>query len=335
MSAKTIIIAEVGVNHSGDIAIAKDLICLAAQAGADIVKFQTFKADTLVSRGAAKAEYQLANSTKDESQQEMLKKLELSEEMHLELFEFCRHKNIEFMSTAFDINSLNFLIGLGQKQIKIPSGEITNLPYLRNLAKHKKPLILSTGMSTVEEIEAAIDALIMAGQPRDLITILHCTTEYPAPMAEVNLRAMNYLSAKFKMPVGYSDHTQGIEVAIAAVALGATVIEKHITMDRNLPGPDHKASLEPNELISMVKAIRNIEIALGKDEKKPTDSEFKNRVIARQSVIATKRITRGTLFSEQNIATKRPGNGLSPMRWDEIVGQVAIRDFDQDEQIEL
>ena len=335
MSAKTIIIAEVGVNHNGDIATAKDLICLAAEAGADIVKFQTFKADTLVSRGAAKAEYQLANSAKDESQQEMLKKLELSDEMHLELFELCRHKNIEFMSTAFDIDSLNYLIGLGQKQIKIPSGEITNLPYLRGVAKHKKPLVLSTGMSTVEEIEAAIDALIKAGQPRDLITILHCTTEYPAPMAEVNLRAMNYLSSKFKMPVGYSDHTQGIEVAIAAVALGATVIEKHITMDRNSPGPDHKASLEPNELISMVKAIRHIEIALGKDEKKPTDSEFKNRVIARQSVIAAKRITKGTLFSEKNIATKRPGNGLSPMRWDEIVGQVAKRDFDQDEQIEL
>ena len=239
------------------------------------------------------------------------------------------------MSTSFDINSLNYLIDLGQKQIKIPSGEITNLPYLRNVAKHKKPLILSTGMSTVEEIDKAIDSLIKAGQPRDLITILHCTTEYPAPMEEVNLRAINYLGSKFKMPVGYSDHTQGIEVAIAAVALGATVIEKHITMDRNLPGPDHKASLEPGELISMVKAIRNIEIALGKEEKKPTDSELKNRVVARQSVIASKRITRGTYFSEQNITTKRPGNGLSPMRWDEIIGQIAVRDFDQDEQIEL
>lgn len=335
MHFKTNIIAEVGVNHNGDIEKAKELICVASEAGADVVKFQTFKADRLVTSNAAKAEYQKSNSSNDESQRDMLKKLELTDEMHVELFNFCIHKNIEFMSTGFDAQSVDYLMSLGQKKIKIPSGEITNLPYLRNISKYQRPIIVSTGMSTVEEIDAAIIALIQSGQPKDLITLLHCTTEYPAPMAEVNLRAMAYLGKKFDSPIGYSDHTEGIEVAIAAVALGATTIEKHITMDRTLPGPDHKASIEPKELISMVKAIRNIEIALGDSEKKPTFSEIKNRVIARQSVVASKPITKGEIFSSKNISTKRPGNGLSPMLWDEIIGQIALRNFGQDEQIEL
>ena len=328
------IIAEAGVNHNGDIELAKRLIDIAAEAGADFVKFQTFNADRIVTRSAVKAGYQLKTTSSSETQYEMLKSLELSIDMHLELIEHCEQQPIKFLSTGFDIGSIDLLVKLGQQIIKIPSGEITNLPLLRYIGSLRLPVILSTGMSTMEEIGDALSILEQSGLSRVQITVLHCTTEYPTQMDEVNLRAMSSIRNKFGVSVGYSDHTLGIEVSIAAVALGASVIEKHFTIDRSLSGPDHKASLEPDELIAMVKAIRNVEVALGSDVKKPTNSEIKNRIIARKSILAGQKIEAGEIFSASNLVVKRPGDGVSPMCWDHIIGQIANREYLPDEKID-
>jgi len=335
MKKPILIIAEAGVNHNGDLALAKQLIDLAAEAGADMVKFQTFSADRLVTRHAKKAEYQIATTGSADTQHQMLSRLELSENMHYELIAHCAMRNIEFFSTGFDIQSIDFLISLGINHFKIPSGEITNLPYLRHIGQFSKPVILSTGMATMGDIEAAIDALEQAGTVRSLITVLHCTTEYPTPMEEVNLRAMQSIQSAFGVAVGYSDHTAGIEVSIAAAALGATVIEKHFTLDRKLPGPDHKASLEPDELKGMVFAIRNIEKALGDGIKRLSPSEECTRDVVRKSLVARKSIKAGEVFSTHNITTKRPGTGVSPMTWDVVMGRKSVRDFSENELIEL
>lgn len=333
---RTLVIAEAGVNHNGDIGLAKKLIAAAAEAGADLVKFQTFNAKALVSASAPKAEYQKKATESSESQFEMIRKLELSREDHAELIEECRAHGIEFFSTAFDFQSFDLLMELGSlEQIKIPSGELTNFPLLRYMSRFAKPLLLSTGMANLGEIEAAIEVVEAAGTPRHLITVLHCTTEYPAPMEDVNLRAMVTMKKAFGVDTGYSDHTPGIEIPIAAVALGATVIEKHFTLDRNLPGPDHKASLEPHELKAMVAAIRNVERALGDGVKRPSPSELKNKPIARKSLVAIRAIRAGELFSADNVGAKRPGTGISPMRWDDVMGRLATRDFSVDELIEL
>ncbi len=334
MINKTLIIAEAGVNHNGDIALAKQLIDVAADAGADLVKFQTFSADRLATKQAKKADYQNAVTGIAETQHEMLSRLELSPQMHSELMAYCDSRNIGFLSTGFDIESIDFLLSLGISQFKIPSGEITNLPYLRHIGKLGKPVILSTGMSTLGDIEAAIDVLEKAGTARSLITVLHCTTEYPTPMNEVNLQAMHSIKTAFGVEVGYSDHTVGIEVSIAAAALGASVIEKHFTLDKNLLGPDHKASLEPEELKAMVSAIRNIEMAMGDGIKRPTPSEEINKPVARKSLVACKAIKAGDIFTPENITAKRPGTGISPMDWDAIIGCKAARDFIVDELIE-
>ena len=335
MKNQTLIIAEAGVNHNGDLARARQLIDAAAKAGADLVKFQTFSANRLVTRTAAKADYQTQTTDNKESQHEMLRRLELTAEMHKELIAHCAARNIGFFSTAFDIESVDLLVSLGQDHFKIPSGEITNLPYLRHIGRLGQAVILSTGMATLGEIESAIDVLEQAGTPRANITVLHCTTEYPTPMAEVNLRAMQSIQRAFGVEVGYSDHTPGIEVAIAAVAMGASVIEKHFTLDRNLPGPDHKASLEPEELMAMVAAIRNIEIALGDGIKRLTQSEARNKPVMRKSLVASQTIKAGEIFSAKNITAKRPGTGISPMRWDEVIGRTASRDFAEDELIDI
>jgi N,N'-diacetyllegionaminate synthase len=331
---KTLIIAEAGVNHNGDLGLAKQLIDAAAAAGADLVKFQTFNASRLVTRTARKADYQTQNTDGKESQHDMLRRLELTENMHHELISHCAVRNIGFFSTGFDIESIGLLLSLGQDLFKIPSGEITNLPYRRHSGQLGNCVILSTGMATLGDIEAAIDVLEQAGTPRANITVLHCTTEYPTPMAEVNLRAMQSIQTAYSVAVGYSDHTQGIEVAIAAVAMGATVIEKHFTLDRTLPGPDHQASLEPAELKAMVTAIRNIEVALGDGIKRLTPSEARNKPIARKSLVASQAIQAGHVFNVQNVTTKRPGTGMSPMLWDQVIGQVAHRNFAEDELIE-
>lgn len=333
---KTLIIAEAGVNHNGDIDLAKKLIAEAALAGADLVKFQTFLAKNVVSAAAPKADYQKRTTKPGENQLDMIRKLELSRKDHEVLIEECRRQGIGFFSTAFDVDSFDLLMELGcLERIKIPSGELTNLPLLRYMSRLGKPLLLSTGMANLGEIEAAIDSIEAAGTPRTLITLLHCTTEYPTPMEDVNLCAMISMKQAFGVSVGYSDHTSGIEVPIAAVALGATVIEKHFTLNRNLPGPDHKASLEPIELRAMVQGIRNIERALGDGIKRTSASEAKNKTIARKSIIARRQIKAGELFSEENLTTKRPGIGLSPMRWDEVIGRAAPRDFSADEMITL
>lgn len=332
---KTLIIAEAGVNHNGDLALARQLIDVAAAAGADIVKFQTFTADRLATRAAPKADYQSENTGTTESQHDMLRRLELTPEMHRELIAHCGKRHIGFLSTGFDVESIDLLVSLGQEQFKIPSGEITNLPYLRHLGRLGKAVILSTGMATLNEVEAAVDTLERAGTPRTRMTVLHCTTEYPAPMGDVNLRAMQSMHAALGVRVGYSDHTPGIEVAIAAVAMGATLIEKHFTLDRKLPGPDHRASLEPHELRAMVAAIRNIELAMGDGIKRPAPSEAKNQAVARKSLVASRQIAAGEIFSAANLTAKRPGTGISPMRWDDIVGRRAPRDFSADELIEL
>ena len=335
MTPKTLIIAEAGVNHNGDMALAKQLIDVAADAGADLVKFQTFNADRQVTQAAAKADYQLQQTDQAETQHAMLRRLELSEAMHHALIAHCATRGIGFFSTGFDIPSLDLLRGLGQKLFKIPSGEITNLPYLRHVGQWGGPLSLSTGMATLGDIEAALDALVRSGAALSEITVLHCTTEYPTPMVDVNLRAMLGIQTALGVAVGYSDHTPGIEVATAAVALGATVIEKHFTLSRNLPGPDHQASLEPAELSAMVRAIRNIEVALGDGVKRISASEAKNRPIARKSLVAARAIKQGERFSPDNVTAKRPGTGLSPMLSDEVMGQVARRDFDPDALISL
>lgn len=329
---KTYIIAEAGVNHNGSIEIAKKMVDSAKKSGADCIKFQTFISENIVSKNAVKAEYQKQHTYSDENQLDMLKKLELTFNEFVELSEYCKLKEIEFLSTGFDFDSIDFLNSLGMKKWKIPSGDITNLPYLIKIAELNKPVILSTGMCTMEDITAAINLLKRNGSGE--ITVLHCTTEYPTPYEDVNLTAMNTIKNEFDMPVGYSDHTKGIEIPIAAVALGATVIEKHFTLDVNMEGPDHKASLEPDELKAMVTAIRNIETAMGTGVKKPAESEKKNMAIARKSIIANCIIKKGEIFTEENLTVKRPGNGLSPMEWFEIIGKPAIRKFEKDELIE-
>ncbi len=334
MTEQTIIIAEAGVNHNGDLELARQLVDAAAEAGADLVKFQTFSAERLLTQSAPKADYQTRTTEQSESQFAMLRRLELTHEMHEVLMAHCRNRGIGFFSTGFDIQSLDYLASLGAERFKVPSGEITNLPYLRHIGGFGKPVILSTGMATLGEIEDALAALEAAGTPRTRITMLHCNTEYPTPMVDVNLRAMNSIRDAFGVAVGYSDHTPGVEVPIAAVALGATVIEKHLTLDRNLPGPDHKASLEPDEFAAMVQAIRNIEQALGDGIKRPSPSEIGNRPIARKSLVAAGPIRAGETFTPENVTAKRPGTGITPMRWDEVMGRVATRDYAADELIE-
>ncbi|MDE5966254.1 MAG: N-acetylneuraminate synthase [Lachnospiraceae bacterium] len=333
MKDRILIIAEAGVNHNGDIETAKKLVDAAAAAGADIIKFQTFRAERLVRRDAKKAAYQLETTDAGESQYEMLKKLELTEEMHHILMEYCSEKNIEFLSTPFDIESMRFLDRLGISVLKLPSGEITNYPYLREAGRIGKKIILSTGMSVLEEVSQAIAVLREHGAQD--ITVLHCNTQYPTPMGDVNLNAMITMRDQLGVDVGYSDHTVGIEVPIAAAALGARVIEKHFTLDRNMEGPDHKASIEPQELKAMVDAIRNIEAALGDGQKIVSASEAANREVVRKSITAAAVVREGELFTEKNLTTKRPGTGLSPMLWESVLGQRAKRDFLPDEQIEL
>lgn len=330
---RTFIIAEAGVNHNGSIDVAKRLIDIASEAGADAVKFQTFKAERMVSRYAEKAAYQKVTTGVRESQLDMIKKLELDVSAHWELMSYCCAKNIMFLSTPFDHDSIDMLAGMGLEIFKIPSGEITNLPYLRHIGSFGKKVILSTGMADMGEIEDALDVLRESDTTLNQITVLHANTEYPTPMGDVNLKAMNTIGRAFNVAVGYSDHTLGIEVDIAAVALGARVIEKHFTLDRNMDGPDHKASLEPDELRAMIRAIRNIEDALGNGVKKPSKSELKNMAIARKSLVAGKSIAKGECFTAENIAVKRPGNGISPMMWDRILGEIAQKDYKEDELI--
>lgn len=330
---KVFIIAEAGVNHNGSIELAKKLIDVASESRTDAVKFQTFKAQNLVSKNAQKADYQKQTTNNSESQFDMIKKLELDVDTHKELISYCKTKNIMFLSTPFDHDSIELLNDLGLEIFKIPSGEITNLPYLRHIGKLNKKVILSTGMADIGEIEDALDVLIQAGTKKENITVLHANTMYPTPMEDVNLKAMVTIGNTFDIAFGYSDHTLGIEVDIAAVALGACCIEKHFTLDKTMEGPDHKASLEPNELNEMVKAIRNIELALGSSVKKPSKSEIPNMQIARKSIVAKMDIKKGDKLSEENITIKRPGNGINPMRWDEIVGTIANKDYKEDDLI--
>lgn len=327
------IIAEAGVNHNGSFELAKKMIEVAKEAGADAIKFQTFQAEKLATVQSKKAAYQEKSIGKAESQLEMLKKLQLSQKEFVELKKHCSDVGIEFLSTPFDFESIDFLYQLGISKWKIPSGEITNLPYLSKVASTNLPIILSTGMATLEEVAEAVDILKKHGSTE--IVLLHCTTEYPAPYDEVNLKAMLTMQQEFRLPIGYSDHTMGIEIPMAAVALGAGIIEKHFTLDRSMDGPDHRASLEPGELRQMVKAIRHVEVALGDGIKKPAQSEIKNINIARKSIVASKSISKGELFAEENLTVKRPGDGISPTKWFEVLGEKAIRDFEEDELIEL
>lgn len=331
---KVFIIAEAGVNHNGNLDTAIQLINVAVDAGADAVKFQTFKAENLASRFAPKAEYQKRSTNPNESQLNMLKALELDYHAHKRLMAHCKDMKIKFLSTPFDPESVLLLYKLGLEIFKIPSGEITNRPYLEKIGKLKKEVFLSTGMADLGETEDALNILIDAGTQKENITVLHCNTEYPSPYMDVNLRAMLTIKEAFKINVGYSDHTLGIEVPIAAVALGATVIEKHLTMDKNMSGPDHRASLEPNEFKNMVKAIRNIQMALGNGIKQSSPSELKNKITARKSIVAFNNIKQGEIFTEENVAVKRPGTGISPMEWNKIIGKTAQREFQKDEFIE-
>lgn len=330
---RVFIIAEAGVNHNGSIDLAKKLIDAASEAGADGVKFQTFKAINLATKSSEKANYQKTRTDKTENQFDMLKKLELNKEMHIRLINYSRKKKIKFLSSPFDNDSIDLLENLGLEIFKIPSGEITNLPYLRKIGKLNKKIILSTGMSNIDEIKNALDILINSGSKKDNITVLHTNTEYPTIMKDVNLRAMQTIGKEFNIKFGYSDHTLGIEVDIAAVAMGASCIEKHFTLDCNMEGPDHKASLEPEQLKAMVSAIRNIELALGSDQKKPTKSEIKNMNVVRKSIVALRKIKKGEILSQNNLAVKRPGTGISPMKWDEIIGTRAKKNYDKDELI--
>ena len=330
---KTFIIAEAGVNHNGSIDLAKQMIDVALEAGADAVKFQTFKTENLVSKNAPKADYQKISTGNNESQFEMIKKLELDENAHKILFEYCREKTIHFLSSPFDLDSIDLLNKLGMGIFKIPSGEITNVPYLRKIGGLEKKVILSTGMADLGEIEDALDVLINAGTKLKNITLLHCNSEYPTPIEDVNLQAMLTIAQTFGVSSGYSDHTLGIEVPIAAVALGARVIEKHFTLDKNMEGPDHKASLEPDELKAMVHAIRNIEKALGNGIKEASPSELKNKPVVRKSIVAACDIKKGEVFTKNHITVKRPGTGISPMRWDEIVGKTSAKDYHEDDLI--
>jgi N,N'-diacetyllegionaminate synthase len=332
---KVFIIAEAGVNHNGSLDMAMQLVDLAKDAGADAVKFQTFQTQLSIAQHAPRAEYQIANTGNDDSQYEMVRKLELSYDQFKLLKKHCENSGIEFMSTPFDLPSVDFLASIGMEIFKIASGEITNLPLLRKIGSLGRSVILSTGMSHISEVLAAVNVLRKAGTASANITLLHCTTEYPAPFEEVNLNAMLSLRQESQLKVGYSDHTMGIEVSIAACALGACIIEKHFTLDKNLPGPDHKASLDPSELRSMIRAIRNIEKCLGSGIKQPSRSEEKNLKIARKSIVASKPIKAGEVFSEENLATKRPGTGITPMDWDSVVGQKAKIDFNVDDLIRL
>lgn len=332
---RVFIIAEAGVNHNGSLSLAKKMIDEAAKAGADAVKFQTFKASLLASRAAPKASYQKKTTLKSESQLEMLRKLELSPHAHVELINRCRERGVMFLSTPFDLQSVELLRAMGLRIFKIPSGEITNLPYLRKIGSLKKKIILSTGMSYMKEVKEAIEVLTASGTRKPDITVLHANTEYPTPMEDANLRAMLSMKDTLQVRVGYSDHTRGIEVPIAAAALGAEVIEKHFTLDRDMEGPDHKASLEPHELREMISAIRNIEKALGDGVKRPTRSERKNMAIARKSIVAGRDIGKGETFTPENLTTKRPGTGISPMLWDKVIGRRARRDYKADEVIRL
>lgn len=327
------IIAEAGVNHNGDIEIAKKLVDEAVLAGADAIKFQTFRAEAVVCKNAKKADYQMVTTEQSESQFEMLKKLELTPDMHEQLIDYCRQKKIMFLSTPFDIDSIHYLVKCGINILKVPSGEITNYPYLREIAKTGKKVILSSGMSTLEEVRDAVRVLRNYGSGD--ITVLHCNTEYPTPYKDVNLQAMVTIKNELGVEVGYSDHTQGIEVSIAAAALGAAVIEKHFTLDRNMEGPDHKASLEPQELQAMVRTVRNIEQALGNGCKEPSASEKKNVDVVRRSIVARCDIKAGERFTEDNLTTKRPGTGINPMCWERLIGETAVRDFIEDELIEV
>lgn len=331
-----LVIAEAGVNHNGSLALAKQLVDKAAEAGVDFVKFQTFKSEKLVSKSARQAEYQQRNIGKeDEGQLAMLKKLELSHDDHEELISYCHQKGIRFFSTAFDMDSIEYLHSLNIALWKIPSGEITNYPYLKKIASFHEDVILSTGMCELSDIEAALKVLVDGGVKKEQITVLHCNTEYPTPFRDVNLKAMLEIGERFGVKTGYSDHTQGIEVPVAAVALGAAVIEKHFTLDRNMEGPDHKASLEPDELKAMVSAIRNIEQALGTGHKQISESERKNMEIARKSIVAACAVRKGDVFTEENLTVKRPGTGISPMRWNDVIGKVATRDYEEEDLIEL
>lgn len=330
---RTFIIAEAGVNHNGNIEIAKRLVDEAAKANVDAIKFQTFRAENLVCKNAEKAQYQLETTQRDESQYEMLKKLELTLDMHRELISYCNEKQILFLSTSFDIESLKLLEQFQLPIIKIPSGEITNLPYLREAAIMDKDIILSSGMSHMHEIKEAL-AVLQEGSNKK-ISVLHCNTQYPTPMEDVNLNVLKKMKEELGVCIGYSDHTEGIEVPIAAVAMGAEIIEKHFTLDKKMEGPDHKASLEPAELIAMVKSIRNIEKALGSNIKQPTDSERDNIAIVRKSIVAKLQIKKGEAFSEYNMTTKRPGTGISPMKWDNMIGRKAEKDYEMDEMIKI
>jgi len=332
---ETLIIAEAGVNHNGNLSEALSLVDAAADSGADIVKFQTFSADQIVTPEAVKATYQKAMTNVQESQLNMLRKLQLSRSDHLAILEQCQRRSIGFLSTGFDTDSIDMLVGLGIDRIKIPSGEVTNLPYLRHIGGLGLPIIMSTGMANLDEVSSALELLLAAGTRKEDVTVLHCTTEYPAPMIDVNLHAMVTMRNAFGVNVGYSDHTLGYEVAVAAVALGACVIEKHLTLDNSAAGPDHAASLEPNEFGDMVRAIRNIELALGDGIKTPRPSERGNMAVARKSLVALGFIRAGERFTSLNIAAKRSGSGLSPMLWDVVLGQEAKRDFAPNELIEL
>jgi N,N'-diacetyllegionaminate synthase len=335
MSNHVVVIAEVGVNHNGDLELAKQLISLAAEAGADYVKFQTFKPDSLVTKAAEAAPYQRSSLEKINSQHELLSKYELSDDDHHELIENCNREGIKFLSSAFDLHSVRYLHSLGMELFKVPSGEITNYPYLEMVGQFANEVYLSSGMSNLDEISAAIEVLETSGCSRKRITVLQCNTAYPTPLADVNLRAMATISQHLDVKVGYSDHTLGYEIAIAAVAMGAQVIEKHFTLNRTSEGPDHKASLEPDELKQMIISIRNVELALGNAEKNPTESELQNLQVVRKSIVAARSINIGEQFSSENITTKRPGNGISAMRWNEILGQVANRNFEIDDLIEI
>ena len=328
-----IIIAEAGVNHNGSIDQAKKLIDIASDAKADFVKFQTFITEKNITRNAEKADYQKSLTDQEESQFDMIKKLELDREAHIELIDYCKTKNIEFLSTAFDSESIELLAELKIPFFKIPSGEITNLPYLRHIGRMGKPIIMSTGMCTLEEVRDSLNILLEVGVKKEDITILHCNTEYPTPTEDVNLKAMLMMEQELGVSVGYSDHTLGIDIPIAAVAMGATVIEKHFTLDRNMDGPDHAASLEPKELKAMVSSIRKIECAIGDGIKQPSNSERRNIPIVRKSIVALKTISKGEELSEYNICIKRPGTGLSPMLWDELIGSKAIKLFKAEELI--
>jgi N,N'-diacetyllegionaminate synthase len=334
-ATRVTIIAEAGVNHDGDPARALALVDAAAAAGADVVKFQTFQADRLVTAAAPKAAYQRATTGDADSQHAMLRRLELSREAHDAIAERCRAQGVTFLSTPFDSESVDLLVAMGVRTFKVSSGDLTNLPLLRQIGRLGGTVWLSTGMATLDDVQAALDALAAAGTPRDRVTVLHCNTEYPTPMGDVNLRAMTTMRDALGVAVGYSDHTLGIEVPIAAVALGAQLIEKHFTLDRRLPGPDHQASLEPAEFAAMVTAIRHIELAMGDGHKRPTPSERENMAVARKSLVAACAIRAGETFTAANVTVKRPGTGLSPMRWDEVVGRTATRDYAADEVIAL